>query len=95
MPLYEYCCHSCGEFEARRSLAQYNAPMQCPHCEMVAVKIFSTPNINLNCGSFSTFARENSQQPRIEHRVAKDSSKPRYQSANKNSRPWMIYHEPH
>ena len=65
MPLYEYRCHDCGEFTALRSLADYNAPMYCPECNAVAVKIVSVPNINLNSGSLSAIAKSDSTEPKL------------------------------
>lgn len=52
MPLYEYRCDRCGEFEAWRAIAELDASMHCPTCQGVAKRIFSPPNINLNVGSF-------------------------------------------
>ncbi|VEP13968.1 conserved hypothetical protein [Hyella patelloides LEGE 07179] len=93
MPLYEYLCHNCGEFEALRSLSDYNAPMHCPECDVVAVKIFSAPNINLNSGSLSAISPKNSAEPRLVKQKPKELTKPRYQKVNTN-RPWMISHAP-
>lgn len=92
MPLYEYHCQTCGEFEAWRSLSKYNAPMNCPQCNQVATKIFAAPNVNLNSGSLSAIAR-NSSEPRLVKREQREPTKPRYQSPT-NSRPWMVSHAP-
>lgn len=93
MPLYEYRCNPCGEFEAWRSLAEYNAPMNCPECNQVANKIFSAPNINLNSGSLSAIASQSSE-PRLVKREAQEPIKPKYQSSSNTSRPWMVSHAP-
>lgn len=89
MPLYEYRCNPCGDFEALRSLSQYNALMNCPECDRPATKILSAPNINLNSGSLSAIASQSSE-PRL---VTKqhEPTKPRYQSST-SSRPWMFSH---
>ena len=92
MPLYEYRCHECGEFSALRSLCDYNAPMYCPECNAVAVKIVSVPNINLNSGSLSAISISNSAEPRLVKQELKPD-KPRYQQV-KSDRPWMISHAP-
>ena len=91
MPLYEYRCNTCGEFEAMRSLSDYNTPMPCPKCENIAVKIFSVPNINLNSGSLSAIAKSNSTEPRLVKQKSTEPKKPRYQQV-KSNRPWMISH---
>ena len=94
MPLYQYRCNPCGEeFEAWRSLAEYNAAMNCPRCNQTAQKIFSAPNINLNSGSLSAIASSKSSEPRLAKREPKEPAKPRYQSST-SSRPWMVSHAP-
>jgi putative FmdB family regulatory protein len=93
MPLYEYRCDDCGEFEVWRSLVEYNAPMHCPECETVAVKIFSAPNVNLNSGSLSKISQSNNSEPRLFKQEPKEPTKPRYQNST-SSRPWMISHAP-
>ena len=90
MPLYEYRCNPCGEFEAWRSLAEYNAPTNCPNCDQPAQKIFSAPNINLNSGSLSAISRKSSE-PRLVKQEPRESTKPRYQNSS-SSRPWMVFH---
>ena len=92
MPLYEYHCESCGEFEAWRSMSEYNAPIDCPDCEKIAIKIFSAPNINLNSGSLSAIAKD-FREPRLVKQEPKEPTKPRYQSSTRD-RPWMISHAP-
>ena len=90
MPLYEYRCNLCGEFEAWRSLSKYNAPINCPECDRTATKIFSAPNVNLNSGSLSAIASE-SAEPRLVKTERQESTKPRYQSSA-GGRPWMFSH---
>ena len=91
MPLYEYRCKACGEFEAWRSMSQYNAPMNCPECDRPTTKIFSVPNVNLNSGSLSAIAKT-SAEPRLV-KQAQRPTKPRYQSST-GDRPWMVSHTP-
>jgi putative FmdB family regulatory protein len=93
MPLYEYRCNACGEFEAWRSMAEYNAPINCSECNQVATKIFSAPNINLNSGSLSAIARSQAAEPRLVKQEPKEPNKPRYQTSSSN-RPWMVSHAP-
>jgi len=93
MPLYEYRCNPCGEFEAWRSMAEYNSPINCPECDLFATKIFSAPNINLNSGSFRSIARSQSSEPRLVKREQREPAKPRYQASTGN-RPWMVSHAP-
>ncbi|MGV2830502.1 FmdB family zinc ribbon protein [Myxosarcina sp. GI1(2024)] len=92
MPIYEFRCHDCGEFEALRSIAESNAPINCPQCSKAALKIFSVPNVNLNSGSLLSI-NNNSSEPKLVKREVKKPAKPRYQSAA-SSRPWMVSHAP-
>jgi len=42
MPTYEYKCRECGNaFEARRSMAEANAPIDCPDGHVGAVRVLS------------------------------------------------------
>lgn len=91
MPLYEYRCDRCGEFEAWRSLAEYDTPMNCTQCNQTATKIFSAPNVNLNSGSLSAIA-SSSSEPRLVKKEQRELTKPRYQSSSNTSRPWMVSH---
>ncbi len=94
MPLYEYRCNPCGEFEAWRSLKEYNEPTNCPECNQTAVKIFSAPNINLNSGSFKAINRSQSSEPRLVKQEQVKATKPRYQTSSTTNRPWMVSHAP-
>lgn len=89
MPLYEYRCDQCGEFEAWRMIAQLSTPMLCPDCHIVAKRIFSPPNINLSSG---IALKLEGAEPRLVKRDREPAS-PKYQSL-KGGRPWMIGHAP-
>jgi putative FmdB family regulatory protein len=91
MPLYDYRCDSCGEFEAWRAIAELNEPMHCPSCQEVAKRVFSPPNINLNVGSFSS-QKGNAKEPTLIKRD-REPEKPKHQTAQ-SGRPWMISHAP-
>lgn len=90
MPLYEYRCDSCGEFEVWRSISEYNASQNCPECDRIATKIFSPPNINLNSGNLSKIAAK-SNEPRLVEKKQREPTKPKYQSSA-GGRPWMFSH---
>lgn len=91
MPLYEFRCEECGEFEAWRTLAEFDAPMKCPVCETVARRIICAPYINLNSGSLSLQGKKSSE-PRLVTQK-KQPTIPRYQSS-RGDRPWMVSHAP-
>jgi putative FmdB family regulatory protein len=92
MPLYEFNCFTCGEFEAFCAIAQRDRPMLCPDCHQIAQRIFSPPNINLNSGSLSSIGSTSSSEPRLVKRKS-EPAKIRYQS-DRQGRPWMISHAP-
>ncbi|MGC9505546.1 FmdB family zinc ribbon protein [Baaleninema sp.] len=90
MPLYEYRCSSCGEFEAWRTIAERDTPIHCPQCEAVAQRIFSPPMVNLNSGSFRRSS--SNPEPRLV-KAQRDPTPPRYQPSQ-SGRPWMVGHSP-
>lgn len=89
MPLYEFSCDRCGEFEAWRRIADLTLPVLCPECEGTAKRLFSPPNVNLNSGSLPGGS---SKEPRLVKRQG-EPAKPRYQGKSQG-RPWMIGHTP-
>ena len=42
MPVYEYLCADCGPFTDLRPMSEYDAPMQCPGCGVLAPRAFLT-----------------------------------------------------
>lgn len=42
MPTYDYACPGCGGFDAFRSLAQRNEPVDCPDCGTASPRVFAT-----------------------------------------------------
>jgi putative FmdB family regulatory protein len=88
MPLYEYRCDDCGDFEAWRRMAELEMPLHCPSCDAIARRIFSPPSVNLNSGSL----RDRRGEPRLVE-AQREPTTPRYQSPS-SGRPWMISHAP-
>ena len=89
MPLYEFRCANCGEFETWQTLAEVGTPVACPQCQNQSEKIFSPPNINLNSRGLS-LRRGESKEPKLVKSDRQPSS-PRYKQSRCN-RPWMIGH---
>lgn len=87
MPLYEFRCNTCGEFEAWRAIAELDTPLHCPTCDEIAQRLFSPPMVNLNSGRLSS---NNSGEPRRVKRE-REPATPRYQSSQ-TGRPWMLGH---
>lgn len=89
MPLYDFRCDPCGEFDAWQTLAELDQPMPCPTCQTAAKRLLSAPNISLSSSKLRAMDRQASE-PRI---VKRDRipTPPRHQ-ASKNPRPWMVGH---
>lgn len=92
MPLYDYRCDHCGDFEAWRQLADLDTPMVCPTCSLPVRRLFSPPNVNLNSGSVRISDRS-SQAPRVVKRGSGAPSPSKVQTST-GSRPWMMGHAP-
>lgn len=86
MPLYEFRCDECGIFDEWRTMAECNAPAQCPECQQTAKRIFSVPA--LLSGSLR-LKRENPEPQLVKREQAPEL--PRAKS-HTNGRPWMISH---
>ena len=91
MPLYDYTCRNCGDFEAWRTMAQVTTPMSCPDCDEQCTRLFIAPNISLNSGLTSRI--QPSLEPRLVQRRSSAAPPPKNQSP-RGGRPWMIGHAP-
>ena len=92
MPLYEFRCHTCGDFDAWRRLADFDQPMACPICQGSVKRLFSPPNLSLNSGRLGAIASRGSSEPRVVKRD-REPTAPRCLSST-SSRPWMVGHTP-
>jgi putative FmdB family regulatory protein len=46
MPVYDYLCEECGPFTALRAMAEYDLPLECPDCGVMAPRaLLTAPNI--------------------------------------------------
>jgi putative FmdB family regulatory protein len=87
MPLYEFRCEPCGEFEAWQTLAELGTPIACPSCQAIAKRMFSPPNLSLN-SSFS-LKRQETRDPQV---VNRDRDPKPTHNKTAHGRPWMISH---
>lgn len=88
MPLYEFRCDRCGDFDAWRAIDDRDRVMYCPACQDVAKRIFLPSRVNLNVGSLRS--PQDAKEPRLVKRE-REPEKPRNRSVP-NGRPWMINH---
>jgi putative FmdB family regulatory protein len=47
MPVYDYHCVSCGDFQDFRTIEDRNAPASCPNCAATARRLILAPNLAL------------------------------------------------
>jgi putative FmdB family regulatory protein len=47
MPLYDYCCESCGPFRHFRSIADRSQPTACRTCGTIAERTLTAPLLSL------------------------------------------------
>jgi putative FmdB family regulatory protein len=43
MPLYDYCCSTCGPFRAFRPMRESSVPVDCPTCAEAAERMMQAP----------------------------------------------------
>lgn len=91
MPVYEFRCESCGNFEQFRRMSEASQPMLCPTCNGEAKRIYSIAGMMLSSSLKSRIS--GSTEPRIIHRPENQKSGKQQHYCNANSgRPWMISH---
>ena len=69
MPIYEYLCKKCGEFEVTQKITE-QALTRCPQCRSKVTKLISNSSFQLKGGGWyaTDYARKDG--------AAKDASKP-------------------
>ncbi len=89
MPLYDYRCRNCGDFEQWLKMSDLALPVRCSSCDQVANRLISAPNISLNIGRLP----HQDQTPKVVTRKQMTPPPTRLQQA-KAGRPWMVSHSP-
>ncbi|MGR3276231.1 FmdB family zinc ribbon protein [Acaryochloris marina NIES-2412] len=89
MPLYDYRCSDCGDFEQWLQISDLDLPIHCSSCNQVAIRLISAPNISLNMGRFP----QRDLTPKVVTRKEMSPPPARFQQA-KAGRPWMVSHAP-
>ncbi|MGE0683386.1 MAG: FmdB family zinc ribbon protein [Candidatus Binatia bacterium] len=92
MPIYEFCCETCGPFECWRPMRESNYPMLCSACHEAARRIFSPPGLLLTAHS-SRRRQERAVEPRIVQRAPKAApAAVRTSRRQTGGRPWQLSH---
>lgn len=73
MPLYEYHCESCGDFEAWGKISESGAAAQCEHCGEYGERVISAPSLAI-LGATQRSAHERNEKSAHEPRMTRKSS---------------------
>jgi putative FmdB family regulatory protein len=90
MPLYEFDCKTCGNFEKFRTMSEASKPMLCPTCQTEAKRIYSVAGLILTPKALRTRI-DKSAEPQIVNRAEIKHSHT-HKHHHHHSRPWMIGH---
>jgi putative FmdB family regulatory protein len=92
MPIYEYSCERCGEFEVYLPVSAAGQPGRCPECTLEARRRFSAPMTRQSSDAQrSAFAREE----RSRHEPGRASAPTGAEMPHRHggpSQPWTISH---
>lgn len=78
MPSYDYACPTCGGFDAIRTLAQRNEPVDCPDCGTASPRVLvSAPRLALLEGA-TRRALDVNERARHEPRSSRDYQRLRH-----------------
>lgn len=92
MPLYEFCCETCGPFECWRPMREASDPMLCSSCHEEARRIFSPPGL-LSTASSHRRRQEREVEPRLVKRTPKETpAAVRTPLRQTGGRPWQLSH---
>ncbi len=96
MPRYEFQCENCGPFECWRPLAQVDVVMNCPKCQAIARRVYTTPGLVRNppLSKARYRAEKSAYEPEVvrrEHPVSAEE-KPQQVVYQSHGRPWQIGH---
>lgn len=91
MPLYEFSCLTCGDFEIWRRIAESSDPVYCNECNALSKRVYSAPNVNLSSGRLASLSRSVSDEPRV---IKRETVESQPKINRPKGRPWMISHPP-
>jgi len=102
MPVYEYECAACGDFEVSCSMAAMKAEETCPDCGSAAPRVFSSVAIVRGGAGARRAAAARDGTPRVvrrevggSHAEAKPKAappRPAHAGHGHAGRPWMMGH---
>ncbi len=102
MPLYNYLCGACGDFEAWRGMKDFAKPAPCPECGADPPRAVSAPRLSImDSGNRKahTINERSAAEPKVERRSKGGHNSHDHGGhshgfghAHAGSRPWMIGH---
>ncbi len=90
MPLYDFACPTCGDFEEWRTMAESSDPVACPTCEQPSQRVLTVPNISLSSGKLRMMSQ--SSEPQLVQRPKDRPPERRKYQSQAGGRPWMVSH---
>ena len=91
MPLYEFCCETCGTFEKLLPFGEAGGTQACPACERGASRVYSMPGV-VSVSAAEKKARlinEKGSEPKVMKKF-RETAHPA--PARSGGRPWQISH---
>jgi len=76
MPLYDYECRTCGEFQEWRSMSEWEAAAPCPSCSVPASRLVAAPMLAV-LSSNNRIAHERNERSAHEPKVVRRADLPR------------------
>lgn len=73
MPIYDYRCDTCGDFEAWGRMSESSAPAQCEICGSYGARIITAPSLAI-LGSSQRMAHERNEKSAHEPKFTRRSS---------------------
>ncbi|MMZ55119.1 Zinc ribbon domain protein [compost metagenome] len=93
MPIYEYRCRECGDFEKWLTMQETGLSVECPTCDEQAERVFSAPGLMIMSHNIRKRI-EYGAEPKVMSKQELDMKPHYHRHSHKKepSRPWQIGH---
>lgn len=95
MPMYQFLCHTCGQFERWRPFEEAANAILCPVCQRVAKRVYTAPGLSRVPPALSREldrARKSAYEPEVltrEQVASQEPASPRM-VRKREGRPWLL-----
>lgn len=91
MPIYEFSCSKCGNFEVKQSIHEDHIAV-CPNCKAMAIRVFTPTAVIFNAPGFpgNDMKKKSIKDPK----VSTDEKKTRLKKAKKTLRDFGVKQKP-